>query len=108
MELNVITLQQAQEWAKNWNFKKLEFFATRDLKAFRISEQVIQNVTAPQRVVDIRTYLGLDEHMEPHLMIVGVDVEGNDLIDYQNGLYIYNFTKPCPSYCSKSVPHING
>ncbi|MBC9812997.1 hypothetical protein H9Y05_11010 [Crocinitomicaceae bacterium CZZ-1] len=108
MEPNVITLQQAQTWAQNWNVNKLKFFETRDLKAFLISEQVLQAVTAPQQVVDIRTYLGLDEQMNPHMMIVGVDADGNDLIDYQNGLYIYNFTRPCPTYCPKSAPYING
>lgn len=108
MELNVITLEQAQEWAKNWNLHKLDFFKTRDLKAFRISEQVIRDVTAPERVIDIRTYLGLDNDMNPHMMIVGVDADGDDLIDYTAGLYIYNFAKPCPSNCPKTAPFING
>lgn len=107
MPRNTITLSQAQEWAKNWNIKKVQYLKDNDLKAFRIPAQVIADVTSPQQVQDIRTYFGLDSEMNPHLMIVGVDSNGNDLIDPDNGLNIYNFSHPCPSTCNQSTPFIN-
>jgi hypothetical protein len=45
--------------------------------------------------------------MKPHMMIVGVDANGNDLIDPARGLFIYNFIKPCPSACNGVAPYIN-
>lgn len=108
MALNTITLEQAQEWAQNWNNNKITFFETRDLKAFAIPRQVIDDVTRHPDVVDVRTYLGLDEDFNPHLMIVGVNEEGNDLINPEQELYIYNFARPCPTYCPGVAPFING
>lgn len=108
MPLNTITLQQAQDWAKNWNQNKLTFFQNNDLKAFAIPRQVIDDVTLHPDVVDVRTYFGLDEDMNPHLMIVGMDRFGNDLIDEDNNLFVYNFARPCPSNCPKKGPFING
>lgn len=107
MSLNTITLKQAQKWAKNWNEKKVIFFQTRDLKAFTIPKQVLGDVRAHEDVADIRTYMGLDDEMNPHFIIVGVDQFGNDLIDPKRGLFIYNFAKPCPQLCNGVAPFIN-
>lgn len=107
MPQNTVSLDQAQNWANNWNTQKVTYLQNNDLKAFRIPEQVITDVTSPQQVKDIRTYLGLDSEMKPHLMIVGVDSNGNDLIDSNNGFYIYNFSLPCPNTCNQSQPYIN-
>ncbi len=107
MALNTITLEQAQEWASNWNKNKVEYLQKNDLKAFTISQQVINDVTAPEGVVDVRTYFGLDANFNPHLMIVGVDSNGDDMIDYDNELFIYNFARPCPSMCNSAAPFIN-
>lgn len=104
---NTITLSQAQNWANNWNTEKLSFLENNDLKAFKILGTVINDVTAPSNVVDIRTYFGIDENDKPHLIIVGVDENGDDLIDEQNGYYIYNFAGACPNNCSSSIPKIN-
>jgi|GEM_PF-992348 len=108
MALNTITLEQAQEWAQNWNEKKSEFFRTRELKAFTIPRQVIEDVTKHPDVVDVRTYMGLDKEMEPHMMVVGVGSDGNDLINEAQGLFIYNHVKPCPNICNGVAPFING
>lgn len=108
MPLNTITLAQAQEWAENWNNNKLAFFENNDLKAFAIPGQVITDVTSHKDVVDVRTYFGLDDDMNPHLMVVGVDANGNDLINEAKGLYVYNYARPCPSNCPQVAPFING
>lgn len=109
MAQNTITLQEAQAWAQNWNDKKLDFFSRDDLKAFSIDQQIIMDALAPVGVVGIRTYLGLDDNLTPHLMIVGIDVNGNDVINEQSGYHIYNYSAPCPQQsCSSSSPTING
>lgn len=107
MSLNTITLAQAQEWASNWNENKLTYLAENDLKAFAIPGQVIADVSAPEDVVDVRTYFGLDADNNPHLMVVGVDDKGNDMIDEANGYFIYNFARPCPNWCNGVAPFIN-
>lgn len=107
MPRNTITLTQAQDWANRWNQNKVTYLTNNDLKAFKIPKDVIDDVTQPRDVVDVRTYFGLDVNSDPHLMIVGVDNDGNDLIDEQNGFYIYNFATPCPSYCNQTDPFIN-
>lgn len=81
MPRNTISLSQAQTWADNWNNNKVSYLKENDLKAFKIPKQVIEDVTASSEAIDIRTYLGLDKDSKPHLMIVGVDSNGNDLID---------------------------
>jgi hypothetical protein len=107
MSLNTITLDLAQQWAQNWNNNKVVFLQTSDLRAFTIPQQVLKDVMAPKEVVDIRTYLGLDDKMKPHMMVVGVDANGNDLIDPLNGFFIFNFIRPCPSACNGVAPFIN-
>ena len=107
MASKTISLQEAQTWASTWNTEKLNFFQRKDLKAFAIDQQILNDVLAPEGVVGIRTYLGLDANMDPHLMIVGIDANGNDLINPQSGYHIYNFSIACPSACSSSSPKIN-
>lgn len=69
---NTITLSEAQKWAEKWNKEKLAFLKDNDLKAFKILGTVIKDVTSPTKVVDIRTYFGLDKNSQPHLIIVVV------------------------------------
>jgi hypothetical protein len=107
MPSKTITFDQAKQWAQNWNNNKVVFMQTSDLRAFTIPQQVLNDVTEHPDVVDIRTYFGLDDDMKPHMMIVGVDANGNDLIDPARGLFIYNFIKPCPSACNGVAPYIN-
>jgi len=56
-------------------------------------------------VVAARFHLGMEDigtNMIPHLMLVGVDANGDDVIDIAKGQYIYDVTKPCPNSCGKS------
>ena len=55
------------------------------------------------RVVAARFVIGLDmTDTMPHIMLVGVDDGGNDVIDYANGQYVYDVTKPCPRLCGRN------
>lgn len=104
---NTISLTDAQDWADRWNTNKVSYLQSNDLKAFKILGSVIKDVIDPTNVVDVRTYFGLDKNNNPHLIIVGVDGNGDDIIDEPNGYYIYNFAGPCPNNCSSSNPKIN-
>ena len=53
----------------------------------------------------IRTYMGIDptdenEETKYHILVVGVDDEGNDMLDPDLGQYVYDFSQPCPPMCS--------
>jgi hypothetical protein len=103
MPENVITLELAQAWARRFNANPNILLG---IKAFTIPGSNIRNVMAPG-VVDTRTYFGINDEGSPVLMMVGVDENGNDMIDDKNGLYVYDFTKPCPPNCNLISPFIN-
>jgi len=99
MAENTITLEQAQGWAQNWINNP-----SRDIRAFLIPEIDLSQVMAEERTVNVRSYLGIDDNGNCKLMIVGVDVDGKDLINEEAGQYIYDFTTGCPSICDVDSP----
>jgi hypothetical protein len=99
MSQNTITLEQAQKWAQNWIDNP-----NKDIRAFLIPEVDLTQVMAERDTVNVRSYLGIDDANNCKLMIVGVDVSGNDLINDANGQYIYDFTSGCPSVCDVNSP----
>jgi hypothetical protein len=103
---NTITLQTAQDWAERWKSTQ-ESGSTPNFTAFLIPGIDFTQALKPEEAVDVRTYLGIDDTETVRLMIVGVDREGNDLIDESNGYYIYDFTSICPPYCNKKPPFIS-
>ncbi|WP_395042722.1 hypothetical protein [Flavobacterium sp.] len=96
---NVISLATAQKWAETWRANPDHV-----VKAFLIPEVDITELMAEADVQDARAYLGIDETGAHKLMLVGVDKNGKDLIDYENGLYIYDYTTTCPPDCDVSSP----
>ncbi|MEW5675191.1 hypothetical protein ABGT15_02655 [Flavobacterium enshiense] len=97
--VNTITLETAQAWAQKWRATP---GAT--VKAHLIPQIDITQLMNEEGVVDVRAYIGIDETGENKLMLVGVDANGNDLIDDANGQYIYDFTRPCPDTCDVKSP----
>jgi len=97
--VNTITLETAQAWAQKWRDTP---GAT--VKAHLIPQIDITQLMNEKDVVDIRAYIGIDDNGENKLMLVGVDANGNDLIDDANEQYIYDFTKPCPTTCNVTSP----
>ncbi|AWI25777.1 hypothetical protein [Flavobacterium pallidum] len=96
---NVIPLETAQEWAQAWVSSGIS-----PVKAYLIPEADITQLMAEPEVQDVRAYMGIDGNGVSKMMLVGVDKSGNDLIDYNNGLYVYDFTMPCPTTCDTSSP----
>lgn len=106
MSKNTISLKTAQEWSARW--KEAQQASTEaPVTAFLIPGIDITQVMHERNVVDVRAYLGIDSENTERLMIVGVDADGNDMIDETNGYYIYDFTTPCPPKCNEKAPFIS-
>lgn len=97
----VIPEEIAVEWVNRWRSKSHVDF---DLKGFHIPKEDMEGILADSQTQSIRGYFGIDELNHNHMIFVGVDKDGNDLIDYDSGYYIYDFTQPCPPMCSKTGP----
>lgn len=99
IEENVISLECAQNWAARWRENP-----ENTVKAHLIPRVDITELLAEKEVVDIRAYIGVDEDGVNKLMLVGVDADGNDLINDELQQYIYDFTQPCPTTCDINSP----
>ena len=99
MAKNTITLQQAQQWAAKWRLNPAN-----TVKAHLIPEIDITQLLTENGVANVRAYIGIDENGINKLMLVGVDANGNDMINDQKAQYIYDFTVPCPTTCDINSP----
>lgn len=102
MAENTITLEEAQEWASNWRKNP-----DQNLIAFLIPEIDFTQVIAEEETINVRTYLGIDNLGNCKLIIVGVDAEGQDLLDESKGQYIYDFSSACKPDCDFNSPLFN-
>jgi hypothetical protein len=106
MNENVISLADAQAWAKLWRKQNPS-----SVKAFLIPNvdllELLGEKPSQGDGYNVRAYVGIDPTdlvNSPKLMLVAVDAKGTDLIDYANGQYIYDFTQPCPKVCDDGSP----
>lgn len=103
---NTISLETAQAWAARW--KEMQNSGNiPTITAFLIPGIDTTQALKPDEAVDIRGYMGIDSTNTSRLIVVGVNSEGNDLIDESKGYYIYDFTVPCPPSCNKRAPFIS-
>lgn len=102
--LNTIELKVAQLWAERWN-KNLNIL--KGVKAFKIQGVNVTAIMSQPGTVDIRVYMGVKDDGVPTLLVVGVDANGDDMIDPDKGYHIYDYSEPCPSSCSGAPSHIN-
>jgi hypothetical protein len=102
---NTISLKTAQDWALRWKEAQSKN-QTPQITAFTIPGTDVSEALKPEKAVNVRTYMGIDETSTPRLIIVAVDKNGNDLIDDANGYYIYDFTQLCPPNCNGIPPFI--
>ncbi len=90
-----IPLATAAIWTKNWRERKV----IQDINGYFIPMGDITEAMLEIGITNMRGYLGIDGEGENHLLIVGVNSEGNDMIDEENGQFVYDHTKPCPQQC---------
>lgn len=106
---NAVTLEQAQKWIANWkNDQKMK---RSSVTAYFIPHQDITDIQKEKGWINYRAYNAITDEGEFKLLIVGVDKDGNDMVNYpKSGAlenaqddYVYDLTRPCPSYCSDNV-----
>lgn len=99
--LDSISLQTFMDWKRNWTRYGQDYTADTLTRYFTMPIIDLKEVIGEQ-ADSARFYLGLDTTVSPrypHIMLVGVDSTGKDLIDYNNGLYAYDVSSPCPPVC---------
>lgn len=96
-----ITLDEAKDWTTSWRTNPPKDLA----KGHLIPGDALRELLAADGVVDVRAYMGVDSTGTQKLMFVGVDANGNDMIDNNN--LIYDNTEPCPKNCDPTSPLYN-
>ena len=96
-----ITLDEAQKWASSWRNNPPKDLA----KGHLIPGEALTELLATEGVVNVRAYMGVDETGTQKLMFVGVNANGEDLIDANH--LIYDTTEPCPKNCDPTSPLYN-
>lgn len=114
---DTISLQKFQTWVSNWDSLG-QFYTSNTLTQYFTMPLVditefTENMetTGRDSVVAARFYLGLDLTETPplpHIMLVGVNAQGDSLTNAADKQYIYDVTKPCPTMCGvNSLPDKN-
>ncbi len=98
---DTISKTKFDSYVKAWNDNGIAFSATTLLEYFTMNKIDLTEVLG-EKPEKVRFYIGLDMTVtphEPHLMVVGVDKNGQNMLDYSKNQYAYDLTKPCPKYC---------
>ncbi len=108
----IVPINVANEWAKRWQTFVVPFNKERPAnnpyfpKAYLLHRKQLETLLNTPNVEDIRIYFGMDEDFNNHLMMVGVDAKGNDILPSNTEVkndgegYVYNLSSPCPPTCS--------
>lgn len=117
MAVNTICLDTAEAWTSAWRGQSGTFTDHTDLKGFLIPLEDLKEVIAEPNVANVRAYIGIDiaDDNEPHLIIVGVNSAGEDIIykaagkgcvdsDGTVNTGLYDFSDPCPTTCDTKSP----
>lgn len=91
-----ISLSTAAQWTKNYR----DTISTGQIIAHYFGKTAIQAIINQSGCVGIREYYALDDTGKKQIIIVGVDVNGNDL--YEGLLAERSLT--CPLDCSAANP----
>lgn len=106
MAENTISLTQAQTWRNNWKSSYKAWMNANNYQGSFVPGDDLSQVLG-ENGVDCRIYLGLTEEGtggDVKMMLVAVDEEGKDMIDANNGLYIYDFSEPIPPAGDSTSP----
>jgi phage gp36-like protein len=98
---NVLPEQEAINYAASWRTLGADKLGTDFFKGFLIPMEDLTQIIN-KGCCNIRVYIGNDSDNGKHLLIVGVDEDGKDLINYEEGYYVYDFTEVCPEICDET------
>ena len=99
---DTISLYKFNKWVNAWISDGASFTNTSLTKSFRMPNMDLTETLA-ENPDSVRFHLGLDKSVSPyvpHLIIVGVDARGNDMLDYSQGQYAYDVSVVCPTDCN--------
>ncbi|MFP3834187.1 hypothetical protein [Chryseobacterium sp. SIMBA_028] len=105
MELpkHAVSFEEAKRWIIRWQVKELT--SGLEIKAHMIpSKDVFDIFYKDKGFENYRGYNAIDDDGVYKFLMVGVNSEGYDIVNYDNGDYVYDMTTPCPSVCSKGKP----
>lgn len=88
-----ITLEEGIKWITNWRTN----LPKEPAKAHLIAKQALLDVMAPSDVVSVRAYMAVDDDGVQKVVLVGVDANGQDLIDDDH--ILVDKSRPCPPEC---------
>ena len=104
-----LDLQTAVDWTTAW--RAAHATTPGYIKAFLVDLSEVNEIMAETGAASIRVYFGLDGTTEK-LILVGVDANGNDIINPEvNHLRksgTYDFNTPCPPVCGIDSPLMTG
>ncbi len=107
-----ISLDEAKKWTKNFRDKHHD---PNEIKAHMFGKSIIHKVLSQHDCVGMRIYYAIDDSGQKHLLLVGVDKEGNDQIPTEimygsspNTPMLNNSiadkSSPCPPNCPTNSP----
>lgn len=101
MELpkHAVSLDDAKTWISNWQNRN--DINGMSIRAHIIPVQDVNDIFNKDKGFEqYRGYNAITDQGEFKFLMVGVDSNGNDIVNYEDGFYVYDMTTPCPSVCS--------
>ncbi len=89
-----ISLEDASKMTRNFQLHA----APDQIVGGFFGKDAVLAIISQEGAVGLRYYYGLDDEGTPHIILIGVNVDGNDMID---GLLAERATK-CPPHCFES------
>lgn len=97
--VNTIPLSEAEDWQDNWLASDSLAADPAKIKSFLIPLADLQQVINEMGVAHARAVLGKTPQGEDKLMFVGVNSQGETMVNPVLNQYVYDFTQPCPPVC---------
>ena len=101
---DTISLQKFDLWKNNWAAHGQQWSCDNRLDYFQMPLIDLAQTLGEQPIAG-RYYMGLDMSTKPytpHILLVGVNEQQLPMIDYRQGNYVYDVSRPCPPDCEKS------
>ena len=89
-----ISLEDASQMTRNY---QLQTAPDQIIGGF-FGKDAVLAIISQEKAVGLRYYYGLDDEGTPHIILIGVNADGNDMTD---GLLAERSTK-CPPHCPES------
>lgn len=88
-------------WTSRWQSNQKAWMAAinNSINYFGMPLSDLSSVLETRGAVSSRFYLGLTTQDSIHLVVVGVDAQGNNMLDNSKDQFAYDVSLPCPTAC---------